>query len=119
MGRAVATMAGTWDASGGFSWELTAPKIEAETDSEAGNEVDQEIVYEAIKAAGSEGIHGWRKLRQISEISQDRTMRAADDLVESGRVTREKKGQGFTFRVEETGMTPAQKEDVQGLIELH
>ena len=117
MGRAVATLSGTWDASGGFAWELIAPTVETEAESEGGNDADQEIVYEAIKAAGTEGIHGWRKLRQAAEISQERAMNAADALVESGRLTREKRGQGYTYWAVGDGLTKAENDEVQAALE--
>ena len=114
--RAVATLAGTWDASGGFSWELTAPEAEAESEAESEAAADMETVYQAIKAAGPEGIHGISLLQEAAGIRRYKVIDAARKLVEAHRITKGKEGRGFTYRADETGMTAAQKEDVESLL---
>ena len=113
MGRAVATLSGSWDASGGFSWELVAPKVEDEAEGET---ADLETVYEAIKAAGVEGIQGARRLQRLTEIGRDKARDAADDLADSGRITKERKGQSFIYRAVDVDLTPAENAEVEDLL---
>ena len=111
----IATLSGFWDASGGFAWEFTAPKkIEDESEGEAA--ADMETVFEAIKAAGPEGIHGINLLQEAAGIRRYKVIDAARKLVKVDRITKGKEGRGFTYRAYETGMTAAQKEDVESLL---
>ena len=94
IGKAVATLAGSWGANGGFEWKLSKPKTESGIDEET-----VEAVYTAIKGAGVEGIHGARKLQEATGIRGSEAREAVAELVKAGRIIKEQSGRAFLYRV--------------------
>ena len=113
MGKAVATIRGDYDGSGGFAVTVTAPKVEDESEGET---ADLEAVYEAIKAAGLDGIKGQRKLGIAAQIGTQKAAKAAEELAAAGRIIQEETGKGNVYRVDGDGLTKEQAEDVNGLL---
>ena len=116
LGRAVATLRGSWDQNGAFEWSLTAPKSEAQDETEADHELT-DAVLQAIRAAGPAGIHGKRELQRTVGRNQSEVLDVVNDLVEDGRIIKEQRGQGFTYRVEE-GSDNAEQSEAQAPIDF-
>ena len=96
LGRAVATLAGTWDDRGAFSWKLAAPKTESGIDEDKVT-----AVLDAIKASWPDGIQGTRRIQDASGMRRAEVLEAVAELVKDGTVIREQHGRGFTYRASE------------------
>ena len=96
LGRAVATIHGTWDNQGAFSWKVTAPATESGIDEET-----VEAVYGVIKGSWPDGIHGTKRLQDAAGMRRSEVLEAVAELVKDGTVIREQHGRGFTYRASE------------------